>query len=73
MARLTPINIMVSPPAGTPIQQENVIDMKVEYDFPTSSMEVKLPSISVKEGNLVELPVTVKTNGKDISALQLSM
>ena len=73
MARLTPIDIIVSPPAGTPIQQENVIDMKVEYDFPTSSMEVKLPSLSVKEGNLVELPVTVKTNGKDISALQLSM
>jgi len=73
MARLTPIDIIVSPPAGTPIQQENVIDMKVEYDFPTSSMEIGLPSLSVKEGNLVELPVTVKTNGKDISALQLSM
>ena len=73
MARLTPINVIINPPAGTPIQQENVIDMKVEYDFPTSSMEVGLPSLSVKEGNLVELPVTVKTNGKDISALQLAM
>ena len=73
MARLTPIEVMINPPAGTPAQQENVIDMKVEYDFPTSSMEVGLPSLSVKEGNLVELPVTVKTYGKDISALQISM
>lgn len=73
MARLTPIDVVINPPAGTPAQQENVVDMKVEYDFPTSSMEVRLPSLSVKEGNLVELPVTVHTNGQDISALQLSM
>jgi hypothetical protein len=73
MARLTPIDVVINPPAGTPAQQENVVDMKVEYDFPTSSMEVRLPSLSVKEGNLVELPVTVHTSGQDISALQLSM
>lgn len=73
MARLTPIEVMINPPAGTPAQSENVIDMTVEYDFPTSSIEVNLPSISVKSGNLVEIPVTVKTGGKEISALQLAL
>jgi hypothetical protein len=52
---------------------ENIIDMSVEYDFPTSVMEVNMPSIKVNEGNLVEIPVTVKTNGKSLSALQLGM
>ena len=73
MARLTPIDVVINPPAGTPAQQENVVDMKVEYDFPTPSMEIRLPSLTVNQGNLVELPVTIKTNGQDISALQLSM
>jgi hypothetical protein len=73
MARLTPIEVMINPPAGTPAQTENVIDMTVEYDFPTSSIEVNLPNLSVNSGNLVEIPVTVKTGGKDISSLQLAM
>lgn len=73
MARLTPIEVMINPPAGTPAQTENVIDMTVEYDFPTSSIEVNLPNLSVNSGNLVEIPVTVKTGGKDIASLQLAM
>lgn len=73
MARLTPIEVMINPPAGTPAQTENVIDMTVEYDFPTSSIEVNLPNLSVNSGNLVEIPVTVKTGGKDISSLQLAL
>ena len=73
MARMTPITILPDPDPNYPSQMENVIDMSVEYDFPTSVMEVNMPSIKVNEGNLVEIPVTVKTNGKDISALQLGM
>lgn len=73
MARLTPIEVMINPPAGTPAQTENVIDMTVEYDFPTSSIEVNLPNLSVNSGNLVEIPVTVKTGGKDIASLQLAL
>lgn len=73
MARLTPIEILPNPVPGFPSQTENVIDLNVEYDFPTSSMEVYMPSISVKEGSLVEIPVTVKTNGKSLSALQMSL
>jgi hypothetical protein len=73
MARLTPITQTINPAPGTPAAIENVIDMNVEYDFPTSNIEVNLPSLSVNEGNLVELPVVVRTNGKSISSLQLAL
>ena len=73
MARLTPIHVTINPTPGTPSAKENVIDEAVNYDFPTSTIEVNVPSISVKEGNLVQLPITVKTNGKDISSLQLAL
>jgi len=73
MARLTPITQTITPQPGTPAASENVIDMKVEYDFPTSNIEVNLPNLNVNEGNLVELPVVVKTNGKSISSLQLAL
>jgi hypothetical protein len=73
MARLTPIEVLPNPVPGYPSAIENVIDMRVEYDFPTSSMEIKLPSLVVKEGNLIELPVSIKTYGESISSLQLAM
>jgi hypothetical protein len=73
MARMTPITILPQPDPNYPSAMENVIDMSVEYDFPTKSMEVSMPSIKVNEGNLVEIPVTVKTNGENISSLQLGM
>jgi hypothetical protein len=71
MARVTPIEVAIDPLPGTPAQQENVIDTKVEYDFPTQSIEVNVPSISVNEGNLVEIPVKVNTNGINITSLQM--
>ncbi len=73
MARLTPITVTTNPQPGTPAAIENVIDMKVEYDFPTSNVEVNLPHLSVNEGNLVEIPVVVKTNGLELSSLQLGL
>jgi len=73
MARLTPIEISPNPDPQYPSQIENIIDMNVEYDFPTNSMEVNFPSLKVDAGSLVEVPVTLKTYGQEVSALQLGM
>jgi hypothetical protein len=73
MARTTPIDVVINPLPGTPAQQENVIDTRVEYDFPTQSIEIGLPYLSVNEANLVEVPVTVKSNGLNISSLQMGL
>lgn len=70
MARLTPIDVTINPNSNTPSQVYNVIDKKVEYDFPTASIEVNVPSLSVDEGNLVNIPVRVYTNGNDLGSLQ---
>ena len=73
MARVTPIEVVVGPSPGLESQIYNVIDTKVEYDFPTQSIEVNVPNISVQAGNLVELPVKVKTNGIELSSLQFGL
>lgn len=73
MARVTPIEVLVGPMPGLESQIYNVIDTKVEYDFPTQSIEVRVPHISVEAGNLVNLPVSVHTNGVDLTALQFGL
>lgn len=73
MARVTPIEILVGPAPGLENQIYNVIDTKVEYDFPTSSIEVNVPHISVQEGNLVNIPVKLLTNGIELSSLQFGL
>ena len=73
MARVTPIEVLVGPMPGLESQVYNVIDTKVEYDFPTSTIEVNVPHISVQAGNLVELPVKVFTNGEELSSLQFGL
>lgn len=73
MARLTPIVVSPNPVPGMPLQTENVIDMRVDYGFPTPTIEVNMPSLKVNQGNLLEVPVTLKTNGRSISAMQLAM
>ena len=73
MARVTPIEVLVGPMPGLESQIYNVIDTKVEYDFPTSTIEVNVPNISVEAGNLVELPVKVFTNGNELSSLQFGL
>lgn len=73
MARVSPVSVIINPPAGTPAATENVIDMSVDYDFPTTNMEIHIPSIIVDENSEVNLPVQVKTNGENISALQLGI
>jgi hypothetical protein len=73
MARVTPIEVLVGPIPGLQSQIYNVIDTKVEYDFPTQSIEVNVPHISVEAGNLVNLPVKVFTNGVELSSLQFGL
>ena len=73
MARVTPIEVLVGPIPGLESQIYNVIDTKVEYDFPTTSIEVNVPHITVEAGNLVNLPVKVFTNGEELSALQFGL
>ena len=73
MARVTPIEVLVGPIPGLESQIYNVIDTKVEYDFPTQSIEVNVPNISVETGNLVNLPVKVFTNGIELSSLQFGL
>ena len=73
MARVTPIEILIGPAPGLENQIYNVIDTKVEYDFSTSSIEVNVPHISVQEGNLVNIPVKVLTNGIELNSLQFGL
>ena len=69
MARLTPIKI---------INQNNaknyIIDKTVNYDDPTlETIEINMPKVKVEDGNLVNVPVKVLTNGRDLGALQLDL
>jgi|DEB19_MinimDraft_3_1074340.scaffolds.fasta_scaffold21329_1 hypothetical protein len=68
MARVKPVTI--SNPANAYL---NVIDEAVEYDVNLPWVEVNLPTLSVNEGNLVEIPVKVLTNGYKLGALQLAL
>jgi hypothetical protein len=69
MARLTPIKI---------INQSNaknyIIDKTVSYDDPTlETIQINMPKVKVEDGNLVNVPVKVLTNGKNLGALQLDL
>jgi hypothetical protein len=68
MARLTPIKIIN--PANA---NKYIIDNTVEYDNVTETVEINMPKVSVEEGNLVNIPVKVLTNGKQLGALQLDL
>jgi hypothetical protein len=68
MARLTPIKITNQANA-----KRYIIDETVSYDFPAETIEVNMPKVSVEEGNLVNVPVKVLTNGKNLGALQLDL
>ena len=68
MARLVPIKIINQANA-----KNYIIDNSVEYDFPTNTVEVNMPKVKVDEGNLVNIPVKVLTNGKSLGAFQLEL
>jgi hypothetical protein len=73
MARVTPIEVLINPQPGVESQIYNVIDNRVEYDFPTTSIEVNVPRLSVQEGNLVNIPVKVFTSGTELGSLQFGL
>jgi len=69
MARMTPIEILN--PANAPL---HIIDVTTTYDNNSlNTIEVHYPNLSVNEENLVEVPVSVKTNGQQLGSLQLAM
>ena len=69
MARMTPIEILN--PANAPL---HIIDVTTTYDDNTlNTIEVHYPNLSVNTENLVEVPVSVKTNGQQLGSLQLAM
>jgi hypothetical protein len=69
MARMTPIEILN--PANAPL---HIIDVTTTYDDNSlNTIEVNYPNLSVNEENLVEVPVSVKTNGRQLGSLQLAM
>ena len=68
MARVKPIKVIN--PANT---FQYLIDEAVEYDVNLPWVEVNVPSIKVNEGNLVEIPVKVLTNGRKLGAVQLAL
>ena len=68
MARLTPIKIT------NPVNAKNyIIDNTVQYDNVIETIEINMPKIKVDEGNLVNVPVKMLTNGKQLGALQLEL
>ena len=68
MARLTPIKIV------NPTNAKNyIIDNTVQYDDVIETIEVNIPKVKVDEGNLVNVPVKMLTNGKQLGALQLEL
>lgn len=73
MARVTPIEVLITPQPGIESQIYNVIDNRVEYDFPANTIEVNVPRLSVQEGNIVNIPVKLKSNGIDISSIQFGL
>jgi hypothetical protein len=69
MARMTPIEILN--PTNAPLY---IIDVTTTYDDNSlNTIEVHYPNLSVNEKNLVEVPVSVKTNGRQLGSLQLAM
>ena len=67
-ARLIPIEI-VNPNNAN----KRIIDVTTQYDNNLKTIEVNFPTLGVDEGDLVRVPVKLKTSGIDLGALQLSM
>ena len=68
MARLTPIKIINPSNAN-----KYIIDNTVQYDNVIETIEINMPKITVDQGNLVNVPVKVLTNGKQLGAFQLEL
>ena len=73
MARTTPIEILINGPQDLDPQIHRVIDTKVEYDFPTNNIELSVPKLNVSEGNMVNIPVSLKSDSINVLALQFGL
>lgn len=73
MARTTPLEILINGPQDLDPQIHRVIDTKVEYDFPTNSIELSVPKLNVSEGNMVNIPVSLKSDSINVLALQFGL
>ena len=66
-ARLTPIEIINPNNAN-----QHIIDVTTEYDNNIPSIEINFPTLGVMEGDIVEVPVSLKSTNP-IGSLQISM
>ena len=73
MARTTPIEILINGPQSLDPQTHRVIDTRVEYDFPTNNIELTIPKLEVNEGNMVNIPVRLKSDSLSVVALQFGL
>ena len=67
-ARLTPIEI-VNPNNAN----KHIIDVTTAYDNILETIEVNYPKLGVDAGEIVSVPVKIKTSGIDLGSLQLSI
>lgn len=68
MARLIPIEIIN--PNNAP---NNIIDATTVYDDFKDVIEINLPKISISEGNLINVPLILKTNDIRLGSLQFAL
>jgi len=73
MARTTPTEILINGPQDLDPQTHRVIDTRVEYDFPTNNIELTIPKLNVNEGNMVSIPVSLKSDSVSVLALQFGL
>jgi hypothetical protein len=68
MARLIPIEVIN--PNNSP---NNIIDGTTFYDETKEVIEINLPKINVSEGNLINIPLILKTNNTRLGSLQFAL
>jgi len=68
MARMIPIEIVNPNNADL-----HIIDVTTHYDMDLESIEVNFPTLAVNEGDLVNIPVKLKTGMVELGSLQVAM
>lgn len=68
MARMIPIEI-VNPNNAN----QRIIDVTTHYDMDLETIEVNFPTLAVNQGDLVNIPVKLKTGMVELGSLQVAM
>jgi hypothetical protein len=68
MARMIPIEIVNPNNANL-----HIIDVTTHYDMDLETIEVNFPTLGVNEGDLVNIPVKLKTGSVELGSLQVAM